>query len=61
MSILAGCSCFLCAATPRPRECACALCRPDLHRPETERERLHAELDRLGVPHNLTDRAKEPT
>jgi hypothetical protein len=52
-----GCACFRCATTPRPRECACVLCRPDLHKhhPETERDRTRAELDRLGIAHNLND------
>jgi hypothetical protein len=44
--------------TRRPTWRALPSDEPD---PPTAREALAEELDRLGVPHNLTDRAKEPT
>ena len=37
----------------RPRfSCGCFLCAPPRRQP-TDRDRLIAELDRLGIPHNL--------
>jgi hypothetical protein len=33
--------------------CGCVLCRPKPPAPPTDRDRMRAELDRQGIPHNL--------
>ena len=43
----------------RPRfTCGCFLCAPP-RRQETDRDRMRAELDRLGIPHNMGDKEKK--
>ena len=38
----------------RPRfACGCWLCAPKPKRKPTDRDRMRAELDRQGIPHNL--------
>lgn len=42
------------------RTCGCCICRPDLHKRREDARRaqsdLAQELDRQGIPHNLTEK-----